>query len=1024
MNSIVVRWATSRAWLLMLAASALACGVTEQDGTVVVATGRAQRQALTTEGQVCVTVQRGAAGHVEDASIWQVAPRNGIDGTHPHLDVGTSPSGDVRRSLLHFDLAAVPTDAHVLSAKLRLFQANKGGPDSTVNVLRTTAPWSEGTVTWSGFGEAFEPTPVASIPVSGRGASGPRIVDVSPLAQGWVRGSTPNHGIVLEDTSTTLTRFDSSESPHAAQRPALTVCYVTCYDGVQNGDETGFDCGGAFCGQCDPPPGEPSGTPVEPVGTSLLVRVVDADTAPISGATVILSGVEKTTDGEGNALFEGLPAGGAMAQVRATGFAPGAVPVALEAGTHGSATASLNPLSPPIAFNADVDATVITEEVQVGIPASSLLDENGQPVTGTAEIAFAPIDPTTDDIISAPGAFVGISSTTGEARELESGFMAEIALTQNGRPLHLAPGATASVTFTLPEEFNAVPGELIQAWWFDTEAGVWREDGAGIVEESPTEPGKLTWTVEVSHFTSWNCDRPWSTRSCANVLVVDQEGRPLSGRTVTARGLSYSYRGSAITGASGQACVPVMRGGFAQVSVGSEWAPLAWQNITPNDVASCGSSSCTPVTLTVNVSCGAPGTIQACSYTGRSGTQGVGTCKAGYRVCDGFSWGPCTGQVTPTAEVCENTLDEDCDGKLNDGCPVCVEGSTQSCYGGPTGTEGVGACHAGVKTCVNGTWSACTDQVVPMGSEICGNEQDEDCDGLTNEGCTCTPGETQPCYTGPAGTEGVGVCQVGQRQCFGSRESRPFWGACTGEVVPVSESCDNLDNDCNGQVDDGNPGGGVACSTGQLGVCTQGTTTCSGGTLVCAANTPASPEICDGKDNDCDGQSDEGNPGGGASCSTGLPGICSAGKMMCQSGGLTCVQSRQPVAEDCNTSADDDCDGQVNEGCNTDQMGSFYYSASNTYSATRNTTDRYVSLSPGQTIAIGTCGLPGAWASGDTFIRLHRQYYGEVAADDDGCIGLSSYLSYTVPPGAGGTYIIKAGCYSTGSCSGNVVYKY
>jgi len=1012
----------------MLAASALACSsVTEQDGTVVVvATSHAKRrQALSTEGQVCVTAQRGAAGHVEDASIWQVAQKKGIDGAHPHLNVGTSPSGDVLRSLLRFDLAAVPTGAHVLSARLTLFQANKGGPDSSVNVLRTTAPWSEGTVTWGSFGNAFESAPVARIPVNGKGASGYRTVDVSQLAQGWVSGATPNYGIVLDDANPTLTRFAGSESPHAAQRPALTVCYVTCYDGIQNGDETGFDCGGAFCGQCNPPPGEPLGSPVEPEGTSLLIRVVGADTAPIAGATVTLSGVEKTTDGEGNALFEGLSAGEAVAQVRATGFAPGTVTIALEEGTHGGTTAALSPLSPPIAFNADVDATIITEEVKVDLPAGSLLDENGQPVTGTAEIAFAPIDPTTDDILSAPGSFVGISSATGEAHELESGFMAEISLTQNGRPLQLAPGATASVTFTLPQQFNAVPGEIIQAWWFDTEAGVWREDGFGLVEESPTEPGKLIWTVEVSHFTSWNCDRPWNTRSCANVLIVDQDGRPLSGRTVTARGLSYSYRGSAITGASGRACVPVMRGGFARISMGPEYAPVAWQNITPNEIASCGSSSCTPVTLTVNVSCGAPGTIQACAYSGRSGTQGVGACRAGYRVCDGLSWGSCTGQVTPVAEICENTIDEDCDGQLNDGCPVCVTGITEPCYAGPAGTEGVGLCHAGVKTCVNGAWSACANQVVPKGSELCGNLQDEDCDGLTNEGCTCTPGERESCYTGPVGTAGVGVCQAGERTCFGTSGSRVFWGACTGEVKPSSESCDNRDNDCNGQIDDGNPGGGGTCSTGQPGVCTQGTMACRGGTLVCAANTPSSPEICDGQDNDCDGQSDESNPGGGSSCSTGLAGICSAGTMTCQSGGLTCMQNRQPVAEDCNTSADDDCDGQVNEGCNAGGgMYSFHYSASNTSSATQNTTDRHVSLAAGQTITIGTCGLPGAWASGDTYLRLYRLFGGLVAASDDNCSSLASYFMYTVPPGAGGTYIIKAGCYSSGACSGNVVYTY
>lgn len=66
---------------------------------------------------------------------------------------------------------------------------------------------------------------------------------------------------------------------------------------------------------------------------------------------------------------------------------------------------------------------------------------------------------------------------------------------------------------------------------------------------------------------------------------------------------------------------------------------------------------------------------------------------------------------------------------------------------------------------------------------------------------------------------------------------------------------------------------------------------------------------------DCDGGYDEGNPGGGAACSTGLPGICAAGTSTCQNGTLVCVQNQQPVSEICGNGLDDDCDGQVDDGC-------------------------------------------------------------------------------------------------------------
>mgnify|MGYP003331251583 CR=1 FL=1 len=42
-------------------------------------------------------------------------------------------------------------------------------------------------------------------------------------------------------------------------------------------------------------------------------------------------------------------------------------------------------------------------------------------------------------------------------------------------------------------------------------------------------------------------------------------------------------------------------------------------------------------------------------------------------------------------------------------------------------------------------------------------------------------------------------------------------------VSPI-ERCNGLDDDCDGVVDNGNPGGNQACNTGQLGVCAAGTT--------------------------------------------------------------------------------------------------------------------------------------------------------------------------------------------------------
>jgi hypothetical protein len=63
----------------------------------------------------------------------------------------------------------------------------------------------------------------------------------------------------------------------------------------------------------------------------------------------------------------------------------------------------------------------------------------------------------------------------------------------------------------------------------------------------------------------------------------------------------------------------------------------------------------------------------------------------------------------------------------------------------------------------------------------------------------CVPNTTQPCYDGPAATEGVASCKGGIQTCLPDRNE---WGPCIGQVLPQAEACATQDDDdCNGSSD-------------------------------------------------------------------------------------------------------------------------------------------------------------------------------------------------------------------------------
>lgn len=204
--------------------------------------------------------------------------------------------------------------------------------------------------------------------------------------------------------------------------------------------------------------------------------------------------------------------------------------------------------------------------------------------------------------------------------------------------------------------------------------------------------------------------------------------------------------------------------------------------------------------------------------------------------------------------------------------------------------------------------------------------------------------------------DGDGAGDPNDSRSFCRRPVKERWvvnaGDCNDNDVGIGpnapERCNAIDDDCNGELDDGpglpriawkrdldGDGFGDDCPTCSVLSCEkpQGFVERGGD---CAPNDggafPGAPELCNGLDENCNGLPDDppfamlenpGFDGGLVECTTSQPGVCDLGGMQCVFTAATgayapmCVPRRTPTRDVCGNGADDDCNGSVDgrPGC-------------------------------------------------------------------------------------------------------------
>ncbi|MCP4918369.1 MAG: hypothetical protein GY913_15800 [Proteobacteria bacterium] len=270
--------------------------------------------------------------------------------------------------------------------------------------------------------------------------------------------------------------------------------------------------------------------------------VTDVAGAPLSGVEVEIDGFVVETDDAGVYVADGIPPGDHVVRFLAEGYAPGWETTAL----HSWETVSLDAVLGEEGGRATIDTR--TGDTTVTLDGITLelrdLVLDGADYDGRAEVRVTYLDPYSSDAAYAPGDLKALAFADTVAKDagptmptqlVSNGMFNVEVSTPEGEALAASFAASMPVSNgSLPAAYALSAGDSVPLWRWDTDKGIWTEQGAGSVAGTA---GALSFDFDISSTDGgwYNCDQPiqWT---CSSGTIVDVLGFPIRGARVVAAG--------------------------------------------------------------------------------------------------------------------------------------------------------------------------------------------------------------------------------------------------------------------------------------------------------------------------------------------------------------------------------------------------------------------------------------------------------------------------------------------------------